>query len=585
MAWDQSSIPILKPDEMKRRDFIKIAGVGAVSTTLGLSSRFPSKERPRTRHISDLLDSDYPFPYDSDCFEAGERIVFLSPAEANISIIPKEGKALDIKLFFHHEDKMHICSAESLTYYGVNDVLEIPIKRQFWNPEFQYRLEYRDTGKDKWNSTPMRTVKTPRFRLEDRNLEVILIGDDHTPDDADLGEIVLEDDDLKELRLNGDYVNLFLKKLIEDPEYFPERGSELAKLMSGFCLASTIRQILVSENPDFIIDLGDHRGGFGHKWEGLGLKNQHEVSEEERDQYEVIFRKGTRKIFSALTPEIPIYWVLGNHDGESGYDATLNAATQYRKKFFKLPGTFRGESVDENYYSLIWGRYKGDNWLLESREGGVLFVILDTQRYNLSIPRIPEDWTLGENQKEWFKKILKYDAEKKFVLQHHVLGGWPSGSDETRLDIAYGRGPLFTYDDYRDICKNPDQIEQVELTRLMKENDVDVVFYGHDHIFHVKEIGQEDNRKRMVGICVGSTKHIGEMNWYKGEFWKKYYGDYGSYWGHAEKADFWGPSGYTKLTINRETTKVEYIRSAHNHPFTNIPKHIEVGDVIHTLIL
>ena len=64
-------------------------------------------------------------------------------------------------------------------------------------------------------------------------------------------------------------------------------------------------------------------GGFGHKWEGLGLKNQHKVTAEESDGYEKMFRLATRKIFSALSPTIPIYWTLGNHDGEAGFKSTL----------------------------------------------------------------------------------------------------------------------------------------------------------------------------------------------------------------------------------------------------------------------
>jgi hypothetical protein len=192
---------------------------------------------------------------------------------------------------------------------------------------------------------------------------------------------------------------------------------------------------------------------------------------------------------------------------------------------------------------------------------------------------------LGAAQKAWFKKILKYEADWKFVLHHHVLGGWPSGASECEKDYAYGRGPLYTYEDYAQFCEDPNLVEQVELTKLMQENGVDIILNAHDHIFNVKEIDNEFQGKKMYGICIGSIKHFGELNWYKGDYWKMFYGDYGSYWGESEKADFWGPSGYTKLTITKESVKVEYIRSANNHPYTNIPQHIKVGDVISVFLL
>lgn len=40
----------------------------------------------------------------------------------------------------------------------------------------------------------------------------------------------------------------------------------------------------------------------------------------------------------------------------------------------------------------------------------MIFLILDPERYNTGVPKTPEDWTLGEDQKAWFKKKLKCDA-------------------------------------------------------------------------------------------------------------------------------------------------------------------------------
>jgi len=69
------------------------------------------------------------------------------------------------------------------------------------------------------------------------------------------------------------------------------------------------------------------RFGAPYKWEGLGLKSPASgLSEQEVDNYAKLFWLGMRRIFSALTPSIPIYLCQGNHDGESGYDPAKNQA-------------------------------------------------------------------------------------------------------------------------------------------------------------------------------------------------------------------------------------------------------------------
>jgi len=564
--------------KISRRKFLKIAGLGGATAAMNKPALFPQNHNK----LNSAIDPDYPFPYDSKYFDSSERVVFLDTNEMSINVLPREGMSLDIRIIQSNEDRIW---AQSKHFVGVNEGLEIPINSINWRPEFKYRIEYKEIGEKTWKSTPQRIVKTPLNYLDKGKMEVILIGDDHTPDDADMGNTVLLDEDLRKLRLNGDYINLFLNKMRENPDYYPENGSEYAKLMNGFTMASTIRHILLNENPDFIINLGDHRGGFGHKWPGLGLKNQFDVTDQERDQYMKIFRIGTRKIYSALSPEIPIYWALGNHDGELGYNRTRNSAMYYRKKYFKLPGLSAGGSPDENFYPLSWGKkLKIKDIYGNEHFQGILFVILDSQGYTSQTPRLPEDWTLGLDQKQWLENILKTEAEKKFVFFHHVLGGWPAGPIESRLDIAYGRGPLFEYNDYSSVVGQPDRIEQLDITRILKENRVDLVFYGHDHIFHTHEIGKKVNGRKLHAVCVGSPKHRGEISWYDGAFWRQFYGDYGDYPGKTNNADFWGPSGYTKLIIDKDGIRVDYIRSAYNHPLTNIPESVVIGDIVKSVV-
>ncbi len=570
---------------MNRRDFLKTTGAGA------LSAVWPSRLRPPKRLLQQdpLLQrlasvNEDLFPYDTEYFESAERIVFLSPSEASLSVIPKAGKSLDLRLV-RAKDSLIIDGGLASSYAAVDETVDIPIVGQIWLPELTYRLEYRQHGQGGWRSTPERRVKTPWSYIQSRTMNIILISDDHTYDDADMVGRTVDSQLLREARLNGDYVNMFLFELQHDPSFIPDPTADSGKMMSGYCLAATIHQILKNERPDLILLLGDSTGlGAGYKWKGLGLKDPNSgLTDQDLDDYGKLFWLRMRKMFSALSPHIPIYFVQGNHDGESGYDVAKIPAKKYRQKYFPQPGPRHGGSIDQNYFSLLWGS--------EFYDGRApLFLILDNESYNqpgLS-PRRPEDWTLGPQQKAWLKTMLSCEAEWKFAFFHHVLGGWPRGTNEEATDYAYGRGPLFTYEDYQGYCDNPSQVEQVELTRLMMENGLQALFYGHDHIFHPRRI-QDGSGRTIYGICTGSPKHKGELEWYKGRLWNKHYGTYGHYRTESVAASptttFWSPSGYTKITLRPGQARIEYKRAAFNHPYTNIPPALRPGDIIHSILL
>jgi hypothetical protein len=591
---------------MDRRNFLKTAAGGALTALLPsrlLRSQLRSDQDPLLQRLASVAD-DY-HSYDDELFEAAERIVFLGPHEAWLNVIPKAGKSLDLRLAISREGLsihgdfsrqltgvdggkgLSIQSGFSPQLTGVDDSTDIPLLMNSRAPELVYRLEYRESRKGSWKSTAERRVKTPFSYSQTGRMEVILISDDHTFDDADMGTRIVYNPLLREARLNGDYVNMYLYELQSDPNFLPDPSADSGKMMSGFCLASTIHQVLENERPDFILLLGDSTGiGASYKWKGLGLKDpMSDLTSQDRDDISRLLWLRMRKMYSALTPYIPIYFVQGNHDGESGYDAQRISAKKYRQKYFKQPGLRQGGSIDENFLPLLWG---GDFF----NGGAPLFLILDNESYNLSesglMPLKPEDWTLGTQQKAWLKELLAYDTEWKFAFFHHVLGGWPRGTNESLTDYAYGRGPLFSYDDYKDYCLDPNLVEQVELTQAMMTNRLNAIFYGHDHIFHSRIIPGSSGQK-MYGICAGSSKHVGELDWYTGPLWHKFYGTYGHYWTEPSEASpsttFWSPSGYTKITMTPGSTKVEYKRAAFNHPYANLPPSARPGDIIQTLIL
>ena len=565
---------------MRRRHFLQLAAGGAAA--LAASGRLSAWPWDRPLGQRGVPEDDYPFPYDPAYFDAAERVVFLDAQTAAIGVVPKPGQSLDLRLAC--DEKPLSSGLGGQAAEGVNDSFHFILSSRGGLPDFRYRIEYRAAGdKDGWRATPWRSVKTPLFDLKTRPLQVILIGDDHTYDDADSGDLVVRDPFLREMRLNGDYVNMFVEVLLEEPDYIPGPLSVLRPMMSAFSLASTIAHILTQENPDLILILGDSTGiGAGYKWAGLGLKDPDAgLSEEEYDSICRLFWLRMRKMYSALSPTIPMYLCLGNHDGESGYDAGRAWAKAYRRHFFPQPGLFQGGSPDENYYSLAWGGTRSDT-------ARPLFIILDSESYTAQIPRRPEDWTLGAQQRLWLEQVLQgSESCRKFAMFHHVIGGWPRGTNESITSNAYGRGPLFTEEDYADFCPDPRAVEQVALTQLMATEGVRAIFYGHDHIHHVRRISGtagSSSRAKMSGICVGSPKPLGERAWYKGELWKRFYGSYG--WDYREpapisdQADFFGPSGYTKLTITPRDMIVEYIRSFFNHPDTNLSPALRKGDLV-----
>ena len=225
-----------------------------------------------------------------------------------------------------------------------------------------------------------------------------------------------------------------------------------------------------------------------------------------------------------------------------------------------------------------------------------MLMILDSESYNLVRPRSVEDYTLGEAQRYDIKKVLEETAGVRYKLffTHRLIGGMPGGPSGNLNEDAYARGPLATEEDYYELNRkfgkeigyeiDPKNVEQIWLTNLLLKYRIDVLAMGHDHIFNNRVVEKSD--KKLNLICTGSPKHKGELRWWDGEhslLWKHFYGDFGGYGNEAETRppDFWGSSGYTKLSITKHGINVKYIRSAYNHPFTNISPSKSVGEILY----
>jgi hypothetical protein len=232
-------------------------------------------------------------------------------------------------------------------------------------------------------------------------------------------------------------------------------------------------QNIFSKRPDFLIDLGDI-----FMSEKLPVKTQAEITNRH-----TLYRP----YFNELCHSVPLYLVLGNHEGELGWmlNSTANSlpvlTTNTRKLYYPnpFPNTFySGNTKVENYVGLRENYYSWE-W------GDALFVVLDPFWYTVTKPGW--GWTLGTDQYNWFKNVLMSSKAKyKFVFCHNLVGGdgndarggtefaglFEMGGDN--LDSTYG------FDAYRPGWGKP-------IHALMVENKVNIFFHGHDHFYGKQE--------------------------------------------------------------------------------------------------
>ncbi len=560
---------------LRRREFLKwsgasLAGIGLSprlltpsSQSSGILSGSPSLSREQ------LFDPDFPFPFDDQYFACAERVFNVRATEtgwrAGLSLILKPGKTLDLKILAAESKNGLATTKDVMTFYGVSERLETDLFAPDI-PRLYYQVLYREGG-GAWKALAPKSVKLPAALDKGGEIKVILISDDHTFDDADY-PVASEH---KAAKLNGDYVNVLLRELRTNPFLKPQ--TPLESLRNGLCLAHALRYIMANEDPDLIINLGDSTGiGANYKWAGLGLPTAG-LTDKEYDEIARVLWLRMRKIYSGLTPYVPLLIAQGNHDGEENWTSARFRAAEWRKTLFPQPDNLtypEGGHPDSLYFGLSLGSNR-------SYRGGARFIILHTTAFAGShYPKTPEDWTLGEAQFRWFERVLKMgERDWVFACFHHVLGGWPAGSNEFEKSYSYGRGPLFTFEDYLG-CANPALVEQVRLTDLGRENGLRAFFYGHDHIFHSKLIAGGAGGKDMLGVCCGATKYMGEAGWWKGEYWRRYYGP-----AEPPASRFWGPPGLTRLTIRKSETLIEYILSGYS-PYTNVPQTSGAGTTLST---
>jgi len=550
---------------LRRRSFLKIGGTSLLLSGLNPGTLLPqnsSSISPSSPFYEQLTSDEFPFPYDVNVFEASERIfnvrrnpdipdVWLT----NLNLLLKAGKTLDLKILVADTRGELANPRETLSYTGVSGTFNTVI-HGYDSPRLYYQVQYRE-GQQSWKALPPRNFKLPNARLrEGGRVQALFIADDHNFDDGDYGVTP----EYRQTKITGDYMVDFLKGLRRNTQWLP--AYPLDKFKFSLALIRAVRYILAHEDPDFLVNLGDTNGiGASYRWESWGLPFRN-LTDSDYDYIAKTLWLRMRKAFAGLTPNMPTYIALGNHDGDENWNSGRFRAKYWRQQFFTLPdqATYpEGGHPEGNYYAFSWGSDR-DN------RGGAQFIMLDTTAFcGPAYPARPEQWTLGAEQRLWFENVVSQsEHDWSFACHHHVLGGWPAGSTEDDRSLAYGRGPLFSESDYAPYA-DPARVEQVKLTNLGKQNGLRGFIYGHDHIFKVTRIGQGANQREIHGVCAGSTKYIGETPWWNGTYWQRHYGN-----GFKSGPDFWGPSGITRLTLKNDQAKVDYICTGRT-PYTNLP--------------
>ncbi len=233
----------------------------------------------------------------------------------------------------------------------------------------------------------------------------------------------------------------------------------------------------LDDAPDFMIDLGDF----------LMTDKLKRTSTNQIPFDTIPFRcKLLRRYYEKACHSIPLFNVLGNHEGEAGWFNNGTAGNiavwdaQQRNKYFNNPepdGFYSGDTANtpfigkrKSYYAWQWG--------------DALFIVIDP--YWNTKPK-PDSlngwrWTLGKPQYDWLKNTLETsNATYKFLFSHQIVGGTAEGRGGVEVAHLYEWGGKNLDGTPGFASKRPGWYKPIK--ELLEENRVNIFFHGHDHFF------------------------------------------------------------------------------------------------------
>ena len=245
-----------------------------------------------------------------------------------------------------------------------------------------------------------------------------------------------------------------------------QSDSHLDENTSGEVYSKALTNAL-AQSPDFHLALGDTFM--------TGKYTEYQLSEPQ-------YRAQRYYLGSFLTHSAPLFFSLGNHDAESGDIERKTWATNTRNKYFPNPAPsdfYTGNKEQEadigyvkNYYSWDWGNSQ--------------FIVLDPHRYSPEKDETKKNgnwnFTLGPDQYQWLTETLESsEAEFKFVFLHNLVGASHQGRGGAEASELFEWGGLSFDGTDAFEQERPDLAKPIH--QLLVENDVSVVFHGHDHMY------------------------------------------------------------------------------------------------------
>jgi hypothetical protein len=240
---------------------------------------------------------------------------------------------------------------------------------------------------------------------------------------------------------------------------------------------ATLEQTLanaLSDRPDFHVDLGD-----------TFMTDKRRHFADARPQY-----FAQRYWQGKLGHSVPLFMILGNHDGEYGYnDSGPDGMSQWshrlRTNLFPAPvngGIYSGNQQKhpvlgelQDYYAWTWG--------------DATHIVLDPFWYTTVRGRgngpSEDNWsrTLGKAQVDWLSATLAACKSKYiFVYIHHLVGGRgrdARGGVESAGWYEWGGRNEAGVDEFA--VKRPGWPKPIH--QLLVEHKVAAVFHGHDHMY------------------------------------------------------------------------------------------------------
>ena len=307
-------------------------------------------------------------------------------------------------------------------------------------------------------------------------------------------------------------------------------------------------QAIDDEDADFHVNLGD--------W-GAWCEDTNGITKESAMLFYIRFRQ-----FQG-TKAWPMYFVIGNHEGENParfnhlYPDNLRDGRRH-----VIPNPTQDGGAVEAFYKTPGDRDSYFAW----EWGDALFIALDPFGYcEKNVDDDAWNWTLGETQYNWMWGVLSNSDKKyKFVFTHHLVGGKP----DDRWN--YGKGgieyvkysvkgnPTFEWGGENSAGKSEYKSggkrdtdgghwSHGSIHDMFVAHQVTAVFKGHDHVY----VEQELDGIRYITCPTISTPSTRNFMYSDDEgFYAA--GDYSE----GTRVDNYG---YVKVTVDAGVVTVSYI--------------------------